>query len=279
MSEAIMFLKKLVICVFTVLIVPNFLWGAAVGKGDAKITKTSNSKKAKKTGPTSKGELPLLKDPKSTIVREAIKNDKANDETPTNANSNTKQSNTDEPIDDKSNEDRSNGESRKSSLHRQWVMSVASWRENSILTKQGRKIKINTLNVAGRIDRLVYFAENRLYFNFGFLAGQSENMNAESDFTYFQRQVMLSGLDFQLGGPFFRRGGSEVSISLGGLARVINHALPGSDYKFTTATRFVPLVCIDFTWMLFQSLFFHQSLGTTGLIGDTFWSAGLGLDL
>lgn len=277
-----MFSKKIILFTFIILLGTQFSLAQSATSSNAKSTAKTNVKKSKKKSAQNSNEIPLLKDAKSPIVKDALSGNKSKSTTPGEEKSisNSEKSSGSSSVNTESkDENKADDDNYKTKTHRQWVLSVASWRENSILTKQDRKIKVNTLNVAGRMDRLIYFLDNRLYFNFGIIAGQSENMNAESDFTYFQRQVMLSGLEFQLGAPLFRRGGAELALSLGGLARVINHALPGSDYKFTTATRFVPLLAFDFTWQIFQRFFFHQSIGTTGVIGDTFWSAGFGLDI
>jgi hypothetical protein len=254
--------KKFLICLTIVFIFPDLGWSASPAK-KRKRTPVRTQQDHK--------EIPLLNEAKGQFVKPV------EEEAPS-----FNQRSTEHPS--IKNEDNRTSESERAPRGgkniRQWVVAMGSWREISILNHtDGRKIKINTLNVVGRFDRLIYFKENLFFVNLGLLMGHSENMNAESDFSYFQRSVLLSGGEFEIGLPIFSREGVAFGFSLGGIFRSISHAVPNSDYKFTTATRALPLFSLDFSWQISQLISFRQSLGTTGAIGDTFWSAGLGLAL
>jgi hypothetical protein len=110
-------------------------------------------------------------------------------------------------------------------------------------------------------------------------AGHSANGSAIDDFAYFQRSVLLAGAEAAVGVPFFLSPGVEMSATLGGVFRTISHSLPSNDYKFKTASQFVPLATLEFLWRLSSSIYWRQGVGTQGKVGDTYWTAGLGYDL
>jgi hypothetical protein len=156
---------------------------------------------------------------------------------------------------------------------------VSTWREESkLLRSDSNEYQINTLNVAGRLGLVHYFRNARYFLQYGFLVGHSESDSAVDDFAYFQRSVLVAGLEGSLGLPVFVGTGVEISLAMGGIYRMINHSIPSADYKFSTATRFLPRVAVELVWRLSQSVYWRQSIGSFGRVGDTLWSAGLGYD-
>lgn len=162
---------------------------------------------------------------------------------------------------------------------KQWHAVVSTWKEESLLLKNdGTDFKINTLNTVGRLGLTHYASGGKYFFRYGIVLGHSENDSAVDTIDYFQRSVLLAGLEGHVGLPFFLSSGVEMSLTLGGIYRMISHAVPSADYKFNTKAKFLPLIGLDYLWRLSQDWYWKQGVATQGKLNDTLWMAGLGYD-
>lgn len=154
---------------------------------------------------------------------------------------------------------------------------ISSWKENSILQRNDNaEFKIDTLNTVGRFGIQQHFWSRHLWIYYGFVIGQSKNSSAVDDIYYYQRSVVLTGGELNIGVPLISSSTSELSLVLGGISRTIKHSVPTEDYQFLTATKSLIMASFHLSWMLSDSISWQQSIGTQGRPLDTLWSAGFG---
>lgn len=160
------------------------------------------------------------------------------------------------------------------------IFQIGSWKERSLLKKEdGTSIKINTLNSVSRWGVQHFLWNDSLYAYYGIVFGQSKNDSDDSGFIYFQRSVLLAGAELGFGTPILTTKTVDLTLSLNGLYRSINHTVPSVGYEFKTNKRMLAMALLEASWKLSDSIYWNQAIGTQGYPLDTFWSIGFGYHL